>query len=153
MNFIELVNVLNKHLDDKHRFHLDPVYCSKTTIENGLPHVKYLGKAPSILHDTAIVPSGLETKIIWNVVNNGIIKWVNRRVFTPILNDLLNDDLTALQTRLVRLRIAGCMAVNVAVGLTNEEKEEWRNQINQTFYVRTKVINDYYLDEIVKLPF
>jgi hypothetical protein len=45
------------------------------------------------------------------------------------------------------------MAVNVAILLTNEEKEEWRNQINQIFYERTKVINDYYLDEIIKLPF
>lgn len=152
MDFIELVEKLNEHLNEKNKFHLDLVHNSNPTSEK-IPHIKYVGKAPSILHDHAIVPQHLLTKVYSNCINRGIVEWINRKIFTTILIDLLNDDLTSLKTRFVRLRIGGCMAVNVAILLTNEEKEEWRNQINQIFYERTKVINDYYLDEIIKLPF
>lgn len=152
MDFIDLVEKLNEHLNEKNKFHLDLVHNNNPTSEK-IPHIKYVGKAPSILHDHAIVPQHLLIKIYSNPVNRGIVEWINRRIFTTILIDLLNNNLTNLKTRFVRLRIGGCMAVNVAILLTNEEKEEWRNQINQIFYERTKVINDYYLDEIIKLPF
>ena len=42
---------------------------------------------------------------------------------------------------------------NNIVGLTNEEKEEWRQHIVKTFYERNLVITNYYFEEIEKLPF
>ena len=42
---------------------------------------------------------------------------------------------------------------NNTKGLTDEEKEEWRQHIVKTFYDRNLVIINYYLDEIEKLPF
>lgn len=153
MDFIELVEKLNEHLDEKSKFHLDLVHSSNPVKIDKLEHFKYIGKAPSILYDHAIIPSHLITKICSNKINRDVVKWINRKIFTTILNDLLNENLTELKTRFVRLRIGGCMAVNVTILLTNEEKEEWRNQINQVFYERTRVIYEYHLDEIVKLPF
>ena len=153
MDFIELVEKLNEHLDEKAKFHLDLIHNSNPVKTDKLEHFSYIGKAPSILNDHAIIPQHLIPKICSNTVNRGVVKWINRKIFTTILNDLLNNNLTELKTRFVRLRIGGCMAVNVTILLTDEEKEEWRNQINQIFYERTRVINDYYLDEIIKLPF
>ena len=151
MDFVELVNNLNDRLDslgmETSKFQLDRVICShplKTTI---------LGHSESISKDQSIVPEHLRIPILSNIRNLKTVQWMNQK-YAEILHCLLRGKRYDYQTIMVRLRIAVCMAThNNIVGLTNEEKEEWRNQINQIFYERTRVINDYYLDEIIKLPF
>lgn len=151
MDFIELVNNLNDRLEvlnmETSKFQLDKIICShplKTTI---------LGYAPSILNDQTIVPQHLRIPILSNIRSLKTVKWINHK-YTDSLNHLLQNKRLDYQAELVRLRIAACMATNVGItGLTNEEKEEWRQHITNVFYNRNLVIINYYFEEIEKLPF
>ena len=151
MDFVGLVNNLNKRLEELNmetsKFQLDKIICShplKTTI---------LGYAESIFNDQTIVPNHLRIQILSSIRNRKTIRWMNNK-YTEILNDLLLRNKRDYQTNLVRLRIAVCMAThNNIIGLTNEEKEEWRQHIIKVFYDRNLVIINYYLEEIEKLPF
>ena len=151
MDFIELVNNLNNRLDElgmeTSKFQLDKIICShplKTTI---------LGYAPSIFNDQTIVPSTLRIQILGDIRNRKTIRWINQK-YAEMLNDLLCGKKQDYQTTMVRLRIAACMAThNNIVGLTNEEKEEWRQHIVKVFYDRNLAMINYYLEKIEKLPF
>ena len=151
MDFIELVNNLNNRLDELNmgtsKFQLDKIICShplKTTI---------LGYAPSIFNDQTIVPSNLRIKILSSIRNRKTIRWINKK-YAEMINDLTMNKKQDYQTALVRLRIAACMSTsNNIIGLTNEEKEEWRQHIVNVFYNRNLVMINYYLEEIEKLPF
>lgn len=151
MDFIELVNNLNNRLDELNmgtsKFQLDKIICShplKTTI---------LGYAPSIFNDQTIVPSHLRIQILSDIRNLKTVRWINKK-YAEMINDLVICRKQDYQTALVRLRIAACMSTsNNIIGLTNEEKEEWRQHIVKVFYERNLVIMNYYLEEIEKIPF
>lgn len=151
MDFIELVNDLNNRLDElkmeTSKFQLDKIICShplKTTI---------LGYAPTIFNDQTIVPTDLRIQILSSIRNVKTVKWINKK-YAEMINDLAHGKKQDYQTALVRLRIAACMATgNNIIGLTDEEKEEWRQHIVQVFYNRILVIRNYYLENIEQLPF
>lgn len=151
MDFADLVNNLNNRLDELNmgtsKFQLDKIICShplKTTI---------LGYAPSIFNDQTIVPSHLRIQILSSIRNIKTVRWINKK-YAEMINALVIRKKQDYQTILVRLRIAACMATsNNIIGLTNEEKEEWRQHIVKVFYDRNLVMMNYYLDEIEKLPF
>lgn len=151
MDFIELVNNLNNRLDKRNmgtsKFQLDRIICShplKTTV---------LGYAPSIFNDQTIVPSHLRIQILSSIRNRKTVRWINKK-YAEMINDLANGKKQDYRTALVRLRIAACMATgNNIIGLTDEEKEEWRQHIVKVFYDRNLVMMNYYLDEIEQLPF
>ena len=151
MNFADLVNNLNNRLDELNmgtsKFQLDKIICShplKTTV---------LGYAPSIFNDQTIVPFNLRIQILSSIRNRKTVRWINKK-YAEMINDLLMHKKQDYQTALVRLRIAACMATsNNIIGLTNEEKEEWRQHIVNVFYNRNLVMINYYLEEIEKLPF
>lgn len=151
MDFADLVNNLNNRLDELNmgtsKFQLDKIICShplKTTI---------LGYAPSIFNDQTIVPSHLRIQILSSIRNIKTVRWINKK-YAEMINALVIHKKQDYQTILVRLRIAACMATsNNIIGLTNEEKEEWRQHIVKVFYDRNLVMMNYYLDEIEKLPF
>lgn len=151
MDFIDLVNNLNNRLEvlnmETSKFQLDRIICShplKTTI---------LGHAHSIFNDQTIVPEHLRIPILSSIRNSKTVRWMNTK-YAEILNNLLLGHKQDYQTIMVRLRIAVCMAThNNIIGLTNEEKEEWRQHIVKVFYDRNLVIMNYYLEEIEKIPF
>lgn len=155
-NFKQIVQKLNssKHLDEKEKFHLDLVYNSNLVkYDVGLPNVEYIGKADSIINDIAVVPSELIIPVCSIPANYSIVKWMNRNIFTPMLEDLLNDKLMSLNTRLVRFRIAGNMAINNSILITKEERIEWNLHFKQVFYNRCLAISDFYFLNILELPF
>ena len=151
MDFIDLVNNLNNRLNAPNmeiaKFQLDRIICShplKTTV---------LGYAHSIFNDQAIVPKRLRIPILSSIRNRKTVRWVNAK-YMEILHSLLLHEKQDYRTDMVRLRIAVCMAThNNIVGLTNEEKEKWRQHIVDIFYRRNFAIMSYYLEEIEKLPF
>ena len=151
MDFADLVNNLNNRLDERNmgtsKFQLDKIICShplKTTI---------LGYAPSIFNDQTIVLSHLRIQILSSIRNRKTVRWINKK-YAEMINDLAIRRKQDYQTALVRLRIAACMSTsNNVIGLTNEEKEEWRQHIVKVFYDRNLVMMNYYLDEIEQLPF
>ena len=144
MDFIELVNNLNNRLDtlnmETSKFQLDCIICShplKTTI---------LGYAPSIKKDQTIVPDHLRIPILSNLYNLKTVAWINKK-YEEMIIKLVHNQKQDYQTDLVRLRIAVCMATsNNIKGLTNEEKEEWRQHIVKVFYDRNLVIINYYYE-------
>ena len=151
MDFIELVNNLNNRLDTLNmgtsKFQLDKIICSHPL------KITILGYAPSIFNDQTIVPFNLRIQILSSIRNRKTLRWINSK-YAEMLNELTLKRKQDYQTSLVRLRIAACMATcNNIVGLTNEEKEEWRQHIVKVFYDRNLVMMNYYLDEIEKLPF
>lgn len=151
MDFIELVNNLNNRLDELNlgtsKFQLDRIICShplKTTI---------LGYAPSIIKDQTVVPQHLRIPILSNIKNLMIVKWMNYK-YMDSLNHLLQNKRLDYRAELVRLNIAACITTGMnVIGLTNEEKEEWRQHICNVFYNRNLVMMNYYFEEIEKLPF
>ena len=151
MDFTDLVNNLNNRLDELNmgtsKFQLDKIICShplKTTV---------LGYAPSIFNDQTIVPPNLRIQILSSIRNRKTVRWINKK-YAEMINDLTMRRKQDYQTALVRLRIAACMSTsNNVIGLTNEEKEEWRQHIVKVFYDRNLVMMNYYLDEIEQLPF
>lgn len=151
MDFIELVHNLNNriiaHGRETSTFQLDKIICShplKTTM---------LGYAPSLLNDFTIVPDNLRIPILMHIRNRKTIRWVNKK-YMEIINRLVLQRKDTYKTDLVRLHIAACMATsNNIVGLTSEEKEEWRQHITSVFFDRNLAITDYYIEEILKLPF
>lgn len=151
MDFIELVNNLNNRLDEANmgtsKFQLDKIICShplKTTV---------LGYAPSIFNDQTIVPTYLRIQILSSIRNRKTVHWINKK-YAEMITALVMRQKQDYKTALVRLRIAACMATsNNIVGLTNEEKEEWRQHIVKVFYDRSLVMINYYLDKIEQLPF
>lgn len=151
MDFIELVNNLNNRLDEANmgtsKFQLDKIICShplKTTV---------LGYAQSIFNDQTIVPTYLRIQILSSIRNRKTVHWINKK-YAEMITALVMRQKQDYKTALVRLRIAACMATsNNIVGLTNEEKEEWRQHIVKVFYDRSLVMINYYLDKIEQLPF
>ena len=151
MDFVELVNNLNNRLDElkmeTSKFQLDKIIFShplKTTI---------VGYAPSIFDDQTIVPPHLRIQILSSIRNRKTVRWINKK-YAEMINDLTLNRKQDYQTALVRLRIAACMSTsNNVIGLTNEEKEEWRQHIVNVFYNRNLVMMNYYLEEIEKIPF
>lgn len=151
MDFIELVNNLNNRLEvlnmKTSKFQLDKIICSHSL------KTKILGYAPSIFDDQTIVPSHLRIQILSSIRNRKTVRWINKK-YTEMINDLTMCRKQDYQTALVRLRIAACMSTsNNIIGLTNEEKEEWRQHIIKVFYDRNLVMINYYLEEIEQLPF
>ena len=151
MDFIDLVNNLNNRLDklnlETSKFQLDKIICShplKTTI---------IGYAHSIYNDQTIVPTHLRIQILSSIRNRKTVRWINSK-YAEMIKDLSLNRKQDYRTTLVRLRIAACMAThNNIKGLTNEEKEEWRQHIVKVFYDRNLVMMNYYLEEIEKIPF
>lgn len=151
MDFVDLVNNLNDRLEElklsKSKFNLDKVLSShplKTTV---------LGTCACLSQDQTIVPKTLRIPILMHLHNRKVVSWINKK-YEETIRLLCKGKNADYQMLLVRLRIAACMATHDnIIGLTHEEKEEWRQHITKVFYDRNLVMINYYLEEIVKLPF
>ena len=146
-DFKRLVEALNAELEEPYRFTLDKI------ISTANYDTKVLGYADSVLEDWVNIPPNLRLKLATSITCLSINKWINRRLWMDILNNLLEDKIINFNTRLVRIRIAINMSLKIAYPLNEEEKEEWREHISEVFYKRCFAINNYYCREIIKLPF
>jgi hypothetical protein len=146
-DFKRLIEALNAELEEPYRFTLDKI------ISTANYDTKVLGYADSVLEDWVNIPPNLRLKLVTSITCLSINKWINRRLWMDILNNLLEDKIINFNTRLVRIRIAINMSLKMAYPLNEEEKEEWREYISEVFYKRCFAINNYYCREIIKLPF
>lgn len=146
-DFKRLIEALNAELEEPYRFTLDKIISSANF------DTKVLGYADSVLDDWVNIPPNLKLKLATSITCLSINKWINRRLWMDILNNLLEDKIINFNTRLVRIRIAINMSLKMAYSLNEEEKEEWREHISEVFYKRCFTINNYYCREIIKLPF
>lgn len=146
-DFKRLIEALNAELEEPYRFTLDKI------ISTANYDTKVLGYADSVLEDWVNIPPNLRLKLVTSITCLSINKWINRRLWMDILNNLLEDKIINFNTRLVRIRIAINMSLKMAYPLNEEEKEEWREHISEVFHKRCFAINNYYCREIIKLPF
>ena len=148
MKLSELIEKLNCQLPVEHWFKLDPIY----SIDNEQGNI-FLGRAESILNDMNVFP--------WNLLHfrldkfkecKKILWWINEKIFTYELTLLCNEKKVDTITAFVRIRIAQNMIHKLNI-LTEDEKEEWANLIKIIFYERLRVMINYYLTDVEKLPF
>lgn len=152
MNFIALIRFLNKDLKDEYKFNLNPIHSTHATIKEGV-NIEFLGYAKSISKDIHIVPSKLIPKIVSNKNTYALVQWINTKLFETALNQLLRQKkLFKTSAEGVRLRIAVNMISKQSI-LTKEEQQEWIMQLQNVYYERKRVIDNYYFKEIEEIPF
>lgn len=138
-SFTFLVHELNKMLDEEYKFELDKV------INMDGEFVCY---KDSVINDTKIYPNPL---CQYNKYYKSVGKWINRRLFTEILQMLCNGKLMMVNTTLIRMQIGINMAIKQIP--EKDEQDEWRKHILDVSYARFYAINLYYSKVICELPF
>lgn len=77
--------------------------------------------------------------------------WLNRNVFQLMINNLLWKNKTDCATELVKKRIFVSKLKNLSIKET--DKIDWEFWVNELYWARKRAIIDYYLSDIVELPF
>ena len=77
--------------------------------------------------------------------------WLNKNVFQLMINNLLWKNKTDCTTELVKKRIFVSKLKNLPIAETN--KIDWEFWVNELYWARKRAIIDYYLSDIVELPF
>lgn len=77
--------------------------------------------------------------------------WLNKNVFQLMINNLLWKNKTDCTTELVKKRIFVSKLKNLPITETN--KIDWEFWVNELYWARKRAIIDYYLSDIVALPF
>lgn len=151
MELSTLVYNLNKKINPQYWYELDPIY---TRESNSLS--KLIGKSNSIYRDIKIFPFNIlisHNYLIYKE-SKSIILWINNKLFTSELNQLLQNRLPLRSTSEVRLRIATNMIyTHKNQYITPEEREEWAQWLHEIYWQRRKRIADYYFINILQLPF
>lgn len=147
----QLVNILNRQLEPQFKFQLDII---TSTPANPSQIGEFLGFANSIIHDTNIIPKwyDFQLKTVEEVKRaSNIIHWINAKLFTNMLNQLIKNRYPLETTSFVRLRIA----VNLIekLNIPQSRKIEWIEHLQKCYRSRHYVITKYYDKEIVKIPF
>lgn len=78
-------------------------------------------------------------------------RWINKNVFQLMINNLLWKNKTDCTTELVKKRIFVTMLSKLPI--SNRDKIDWEFWINDLYWARKRAIVDYYLSDIVNLPF
>lgn len=138
-SFFFLVEQLNALLEKAYKFEID-------TIKNNDGDVVFF--RDSVINDDKIYLNPLHK---YQKEYSTVGKWINRRLFTELLQDLSNGELMNIRTKLIRMQIG----INMAIKLTPDkiEQEDWRQHIWDVCYKRFYAINMYYSRNICGLPF
>lgn len=152
MNFVDVVNSINKRLPWWYHFRLDRIW--------GYSYEKCLydivGENKNSIHNDAfaLYPAGYMHSDIQclNYKSQNIIKWINDKIFTVEINQLINGRLPLISTSLVRLRIAVNMISKIDT-LPKEERDIWIKHIQDVYHLRRQAIEKVYLEDIIHLPF
>lgn len=150
-SLIDLVNELNKQLPKEYQFVLTMIH-STPPKEDGTYILEFLGWTNDIQKDYKVYPVNLYHLYNRHIQMRNVCRWINNKLFTSSLNQLLNDRNPLRTTELVRLRIATNLIFKLDF-LTKEEKEEWMQHLHILYYNRHKAMSDYYLQRIAQLPF
>ena len=152
MDFIALIQFLNKDLKAEYKFNLNPIYSTHAIVKEGV-NVEFLGYTKSISKDIHIIPSHLISKVILNKNTYALLQWINTKIFEAALKQLLQQNkLFKTSAEGVRLRVAVNMITKQSI-LSKEEQQEWIMQLQNVYYERKRVIDNYYFKEIEKIPF
>lgn len=147
-----LVEKLNKQLENEFKFNLDPIR-ETLAIENGTKVSSFLGFSNSIYNDFSVIPINF-TQNCSNEVKTKItviIHWINTKLFTSMLTQLIKNMCPLYTTEEVRLRIATNLIMKL--NLPKNKKLEWIQHLQILYRIRRNKIEKYYEKEIAQLPF
>ena len=152
MELKEIVNILNKNLDWDFKFNLDTVYQS-LAVYDGTKISGFVCYLNSIIKDYSVMPRNFT----WDMYADQKLKvlqlsyWINEHIFMESLQKLCDNKPPMHQTMYVRLRIAINMIDKL--NLRNSQKLEWQDHLRLLCHNRNLVMSNYYLDNIIQLPF
>lgn len=149
MNFVDVVNGINKRLPINYWYKQDLIWSTPYT-----ELIKLLGHTDSIINDNSVYPMNRlkSDYYLSNPKHKKLVNWINDKIFTSEINQLMKDRQPLTFTSLVRLRIAVNMIIKLD-SLKEEEKEEWIQHLQNIFHERHLAISKFYLEDIVQLPF
>lgn len=78
--------------------------------------------------------------------------WLNKNVFQLMIDNLIWKNKTDSSTELVKLRIF-VNKIQKSESLTDDDKLDWENWVKDLYWTRKTAVFDYYLDDIIGLPF
>lgn len=152
MEFKTLVKKLNENLSPEFKFNLDMIH-QTLAIYDGSKPLEFVCYANSILKDTNILPYNFmwDKTISQKLIIMNMVIYINRSLFTEQIERLLNNKPSSQQTIFVRLRIIINMIDKL--DLRSSDKLEWQEHLRLITKVREKAFFDYYLNEIIQIPF
>lgn len=145
----DLIKKLNTSLSKDCIFRLDLVH-STPIRNNGTEAIRFVGYVESIVHDYSWIP---KFSLTWEDKQKvlEVVRYVNKKLFTEMLYLVLNGKLECY-TEFVRKRIVYNMIFKLDC-LSTQQKEEWNYTFNKVYHKRKTAIYDYYIKEVIQLPF
>lgn len=152
MELKQLVNILNEKLDWDFKFNLDTVY-QTLAVYDGTKISGFVCYLNSIIKDNSVMPRNFT----WDMHTSQKLRvlqlcyWINEHIFTESLQRLCENKQPLIQTEYVRLRIAINMIDKLDI--RSSQKLEWQDHLRLLCHSRDLVMSNYYLDNIIQLPF
>ena len=106
----------------------------------------------SVYNDMNVIPTAwYENGLACVEEVQQMASWLNKNVFQLMIDNLLWKNKTDCTTELVKKRI--CTTKLKALPIKETDKIDWEFWVNELYWSRKRAVIDYYLSEIVKLPF
>ena len=106
----------------------------------------------SVYNDMNVIPTAwYENGLACVEEIQQMASWLNKNVFQLMINNLLWKNKTDCTTELVKKRIFTTKLK--ALPIKETDKIDWEFWVNEIYWSRKRAVIDYYLSEIVKLPF
>lgn len=106
----------------------------------------------SVYNDMNVIPTAwYENGLACIEEVQQMASWLNKNVFQLMINNLLWKNKTDCTTELVKKRIFTTKLK--ALPIKETDKIDWEFWVNEIYWSRKRAVIDYYLSEIVKLPF
>lgn len=106
----------------------------------------------SVYNDLNVIPSEwYENGLACTKEVQQEASWLNKNVFQLMINNIVWRNKTDCTTELVKKRIF--VTKLKQLNIPEKAKIDWEFWVNELYWARKRAILDYYLDEIIKLPF
>lgn len=106
----------------------------------------------SVYNDLNVIPAKwYETGLACVKEVQQLANWLNKNVFQLMINNLLWKNKVKCTTELVKKRIFVSMLKTVPI--KDADKIDWEFWVNDLYWARKRAIINYYLNDIVELPF
>lgn len=106
----------------------------------------------SVYNDLNVIPAKwYETGLACVKEVQQLANWLNKNVFQLMINNLLWKNKVNCTTELVKKRIFVTMLKTIPIKDT--DKIDWEFWVNELYWARKRAVINYYLDDIIELPF
>lgn len=139
---MELFTKLNKLIEDPNKRFIPDMQINKT---NTIVFT-------TVYNDLSVIPTHwYDNGLAYTDFIQQEATWLNKNVFQVMIDNIIWKDKVDTTTTLVKLRIFRSKIDHLPI--TKIQKAEWDLWVIDLFWARTRAIFDYYLSDIVELPF